>query len=90
MRPNSVSNGSQDDCRRFGQSTSSSLQPPLSDHQSSESSIRRGLMHRDPHIVDHVDDIFDLLRIDDIVGQVIVDLVVSQVTLIFTLLRSIT
>ena len=40
--------------------------------------IRRGFMHGDPHIVDHVDDILDLFRLDDIVGQMIIDLVVGQ------------
>ena len=38
-------------------------------------------MHRDTHIVDHVDDVFDLLRIDDVIRQVIIDLGVGQVTL---------
>src|SRR3977135_139608 len=37
------------------------------------------LVHGDAHIVDGVDDLFDLLRIDDFRGQVIVDLGVGQV-----------
>ena len=40
-------------------------------------------MHLDAHIVDHVDDVFDLFRIDDVIGQVIIDLGVGQVTLFF-------
>ncbi len=43
--------------------------------------IRRLLVHRDAHVVDHVDDIFDLFRIDDFAGQMIVDFRVGQVTL---------
>ena len=42
-------------------------------------------MHRDAHIIDHVYDFFDLLRIDNIVGKVVVDLSISQVALILTL-----
>ena len=40
--------------------------------------VRRLLVHRDAHVVDHVDDVFDLLRIDDLGRQVIVDLGVGQ------------
>ena len=35
--------------------------------------VRRLLVHRDAHVIDHVDDIFDLLRIDDVVGEVVVE-----------------
>ena len=44
--------------------------------------IRRLLVHRDTHVVDHVDDVFDLLGIDDIVRQVVVDLGIGQETLL--------
>src|SRR5213595_3180775 len=44
--------------------------------------VRRLLEHRDAHVVDGVDDVFDLLRIDDFRGQVIVDLGVRQVALL--------
>src|SRR5690606_40000006 len=44
--------------------------------------IRGGFMHLDAHAVDHADDVFDLLRIDEIVRQVVVDLGVGQVTLL--------
>jgi hypothetical protein len=37
--------------------------------RSSVSGIRRLLVHRDAHIVDRVDDVFDLLRIDDLGGR---------------------
>jgi hypothetical protein len=47
--------------------------------------IGRRLVDRDAHVVDHVDDIFDLLRIDDVVGQVVVDLVVGQKSLFLAL-----
>ncbi len=43
--------------------------------------IRRLFVHGDAHIVNHVNDVFDLLRIDDVVGQVIVDFGVGQVAL---------
>ncbi len=44
--------------------------------------IRRLLVDRDAHVVDHVDDVFDLLRIDDVVREVIVDFAIGQVTLL--------
>ena len=44
--------------------------------------IRCLLVHRDAHVVDRVDDVFDLLRIDDLGGQVIVHLRVGQVALL--------
>ena len=44
--------------------------------------VRCLLVHRDAHVVDHVDDVFDLLRIDDLGRQVIVDLDVGQVALL--------
>ena len=40
--------------------------------------IRCLLVHRDAHVVDHLHDVFDLLRIDDLARQVIVDLGVGQ------------
>ena len=43
--------------------------------------IRRLLVHRNAHVVNGVDDVFDLLRIDDLGGQVIVDLRVGEVPL---------
>ena len=43
--------------------------------------IRRKFMHRNTHVIDHADDIFYLLRIDDIVGQMIIDLPIGQVAL---------
>jgi hypothetical protein len=42
-------------------------------------------MHLDAHAVDHADDVFDLLRIDDVVGEVVVDFGVGQVALLQTL-----
>src|SRR6202043_4237571 len=44
--------------------------------------VRYLLVHRDAHVVNGVDDVFDLLRIDDFRGQVIVDLGVGQVALL--------
>jgi hypothetical protein len=43
--------------------------------------IRRFLIDRDAHVVDCVDDVFDLLRIDDLRRQVIVDFGIGQVAL---------
>jgi hypothetical protein len=45
--------------------------------------IRIGCLfeHLDAHVVDHLDDVFDLVRIGNIVGQVVVDLGVGQVAL---------
>ena len=42
-------------------------------------------MHGDAHIVDHRNDVFDLLGVHDTFGQVIVDLGVGEVSLLFTL-----
>ena len=44
--------------------------------------VRCLLVHRDAHIVDHVDDVFDLLGIDDLARQMVVDLAVREVTLL--------
>ena len=44
--------------------------------------IRSCLEYVDPHVVDHADDVFHLLRIGNIFRQVVVDLGVSQVTLL--------
>ena len=44
--------------------------------------IGRGLVDLDAHAVDHADDVFQLLRIDQIVGQVVVDLGIGQVALL--------
>ena len=43
--------------------------------------IRRLFVDRNAHVIDHVDDIFDLFGIDDLAGQVIVDFSVSEVAL---------
>ena len=39
-------------------------------------------MDIDAHAVDHADDVFDLLGIDDVVGQVVIDLGIGQVALL--------
>ena len=44
--------------------------------------IRSTLEYVDPHVVDHADDVFHLFRIGNILRQVVVDLGVSQVTLL--------
>ena len=44
--------------------------------------IRGTFKDVDAHVVDHADDVFDLFRIGDIFRQVVVDLGVSQVTLL--------
>ncbi|MNC27720.1 hypothetical protein D3C75_759040 [compost metagenome] len=46
--------------------------------------IRSTLEYVDPHVVDHADDVFHLLRIGNVFRQVVVDLGVSQVTLLTT------
>src|SRR3546814_20522008 len=38
-------------------------------------------MHLDTHAVDHADDVFDLLRVDHVVEEVIVDFGIGQVAL---------
>ncbi len=43
--------------------------------------IRRLFVHRNTHVVDHVDDVFDLFGIDDFARQMIVDFGVSEVAL---------
>ncbi len=40
------------------------------------------LIHRDAHVVNHVNDVFDLLRIDDFARQVVVDLAIREVALL--------
>ncbi len=47
--------------------------------------IRRFFVHLDAHVVDHVDDVFDLFRIDDVIRQVIVDLRVGKEALFLAL-----
>ncbi len=44
--------------------------------------IRSGLEYVDAHVVDHANDVFHLFRIGNILRQVVVDLGVSQVTLL--------
>src|SRR5690606_35996231 len=46
--------------------------------------IRSDLEYVDPHVVDHADDVFHLFRIGNILRQVVIDLRVSQVTLLTT------
>ncbi len=43
--------------------------------------IGRNFMDINAHAVDHADDIFDLLRVDDVVGQMVIDFGVGQVAL---------
>ncbi len=43
--------------------------------------IRCFLVDRNAHVIDHVDDVFDLLRIDDLARQVVVDFGIGEVTL---------
>jgi hypothetical protein len=43
--------------------------------------VGRDFVHRDAHAVDHADDVFDLLRVDHVVGEVVVDFGVGQVAL---------
>ena len=47
--------------------------------------IRCDLVHRDPHVVDHADDVFDLLRIDNALRKMIVDLGIREVSLLLAL-----
>ena len=44
--------------------------------------LRRLFVHRDAHVVDRVDDLFDLLGVDDLRGQVVVHLRVGEVALL--------
>src|SRR3990167_4030938 len=46
--------------------------------------IRSTLEYVDPHVVDHADDVFHLFRVGYILRQVVIDLRVSQVTLLTT------
>ena len=41
-------------------------------------SIRRHFMHGDAHVIDHANNALDLLRIDDFIGQVVIDLGIGQ------------
>ncbi len=44
-------------------------------------SIGRDFMDINAHAVDHADDVFDLFRVDNVVGQVVIDFGVGQVAL---------
>lgn len=44
-------------------------------------SIGGNFMDIDAHAVDHADDVFDLLRVDQVVGQVVIDFGVGQIAL---------
>ena len=44
--------------------------------------VRGDFKHLDAHVVDHLDDVFNLIRIGDVFRQVIVDFGVGQVTLV--------
>ncbi len=44
--------------------------------------VRRLFVHRNTHVIDHVDDVFDLLRIDDFAREMIVDFSVGEVALL--------
>jgi len=39
--------------------------------------------HRDTHVINHIDDILNLLRIDDVIRQMIIDVCVGEVALLF-------
>ena len=54
-------------------------------HEQERIGIGRHFVHGDAHVVDHRDDVFDLLRVDDTFGQVIVDLRIREVSLLFPL-----
>ena len=54
-------------------------------HEQEGVGIGRHLVHGDPHVVDHRDDVLDLLGIDDAFWQVVVDLGVREVTLLLAL-----
>jgi hypothetical protein len=47
--------------------------------------VGRRLEYVDPHVVDHLNDVFDLIRIGDVLGQVVVDLGVGQIALVAAL-----
>ena len=47
--------------------------------------IRGHFVHRDAHIVDHADDVFDLLRIDNAFREMIVHLGIREVSLLLAL-----
>ncbi len=47
--------------------------------------VRGHLVHGDAHVVDHPDDLLDLLGINDLVGQMVIDLCVSEVALLLAL-----
>ena len=46
--------------------------------------VGRRFVHGDAHVVDHANDIFDLLGFNDAVGQMVIDLRVGQETLLLT------
>ncbi|CCJ86123.1 hypothetical protein BN133_2500 [Cronobacter dublinensis 582] len=46
--------------------------------------VRRFFHHLDAHIVDHLDDVFDLIGVDDIFRQMVIDLGIGQIALLLT------
>ena len=78
VRPNSASTLAS--AASASSAASSSFDTAASD-SSHRLGVRRFFVHRDTHVIDHVDDVFDLLWIDDVVGQVVVDLGIGQVAL---------
>ncbi len=47
--------------------------------------VRRDLMDSDAHVIDHGDDVLDLLRVDDLFRQMVIDLGIGQVALLLAL-----
>ena len=82
VRPPSVSSAVSAAAASSAATVSSSVRVGRGVGEQQRFGIRRNFMHLDAHAVDHADDVFDLFRIDDVVGQVIVDLGVGQVALL--------
>ena len=82
VRPNSASRGRERGGRLFGRVL---VGVDLGLHHQQIVGIRGNFVHRDPHVVDHAYDVFDLLRIDNALRKVIVDLGVGEVSLLLAL-----
>ena len=81
VRPNSLSS----DASAAAASSAASSSGSVSVSDRYRRSVRRAFVDLDAHVVDHADDVFDLLRVDDALGQVVVDLGIGQKPLFLAL-----
>ena len=82
VRPNSLSMVAS---AAAASSVSSSSALTVDPHEQERVGIGRHFVYGNAHVVDHRNDVFDLLRVDDAFGQVVVDLRIREVSLLLSL-----